>query len=219
MKSIIYRDLKLAFSNLGQIFNQLVFFFIAITIFAISFKNSALENQSNSQISVIWFCLIFSVIIGISNFLKEDFLDGSLEQILINHPNLEIIILAKIIANWLIYSLPLIIFLPLAALILKIDLLSIQSLIALALIVTLLVNLISCFCASLTLSCNKNESLLTILILPLIIPVVIFANSAFINTDPTKFFNSLFFLVLILIFLAPILIFLTSFAVKISVEQ
>lgn len=218
--AIIFRDLKLAFNNISQIFNQIVFFFIAISIFAISFNGFNFESSAIYKISVIWFCLIFSIIISIGNFLKEDFLDGNLEQFLINSSNFEIIVLAKIIANWLIYCLPLIIFIPLAAIILKIDQISWQQLTLISAIVTLIINLIGCFCASLTLACDKNQSLLTILILPLIIPVIIFANSAFIiGEDAQNFSNSAIFLSLIFIFLAPILIFLSSLSLKILIKQ
>ncbi len=217
--AIISRDYKLAFSNVSQFFNPIIFFFIAISIFAISLVNVSDQDQLIYQICVIWFCLIFSIIISVSSFLKEDFADGSLEQILISGSYFEIAIFAKIISNWLIYSLPLIIFIPLAAIILKIENVSSQNLVTLAIIVTMIINLIGCFGASLTIGANKNESLLTVLILPLIIPVVIFANSAFINLNPENFSNSLMFLGLILVFLAPILIFFTSFAVKISIKQ
>ena len=100
---IISRDLKLAFNNISQFFNQIIFFFIAISIFAISLDGFTDNSKSLYQISIIWFCLIFSIIIGIGNFLKEDFLDGNLEQLLINSNYFEMVILAKIIANWLIY--------------------------------------------------------------------------------------------------------------------
>ena len=215
--AIIERDLKLAFSNISQIFNQIVFFFITISIFAISLDGFAFESAAIYKICIIWFCLIFSIIIGIGNFLKEDFLDGNLEQFLIGSNNFEIIILAKIIANWLIYCLPLIIFIPLSAIILKIDYITWQNLTLISIIITLIINLFGCFCAALCVSCDKNQSLLTILILPLIIPVIIFANSAFI--DGENFSNSILFLGLILIFLAPILVFLTSLSIKIVVKN
>jgi heme exporter protein B len=217
--AIISRDLKLAFSNIGQFFNQIIFFFIAVSIFAISFAGSDIDSRLIYQISIIWFCLIFSIIIGISSFLKEDFIDGSLEQVLVNGYSFEMLILGKIIANWLIYCLPLIIFVPLAAIILKIEAIFWQDLVYLSIFVTLIVNLVGCFCAALTVACDKNESLLSILILPLIIPVIIFANSAFIDHAQANLANSLLFLALIFSFLAPILIFLTSFAVRISLQE
>jgi heme exporter protein B len=217
--AIISRDSKLAFNNIGQFFNPIIFFFIAISIFAISFSNIEADNLLSYQLSVIWFCLIFSIIVSINNFLRDDFLDGTLEQIIVNNSSFEIVILAKIISNWLIYCLPLIIFIPLAAIILGIKQIAWLDLILLAVIVTLLINLIGCFCASLTMACNKNESLLTILILPLIIPILIFANSAFIDYGSVNFTNSLIFLGLIFAFLSPILVFATAFCIKISIQD
>lgn len=215
--TLIKRDFKLAFKNISQFFNQILFFFIAITLFAISLNGFESDSKSLYQICIIWFCLIFSIIIGISNFLKDDFNDGNLEQFLINNSYFELIILAKIIANWLIYCLPLIIFIPLASIILEIGQIPWQNLVLMAVIVTLIINVIGCFCASLTLSCDKNQSLLTILILPLTIPVIIFANSAFLS-QIENFSNAIFFLSLILIFLTPILVFFSSFAVKLIIK-
>jgi len=219
LTTIITRDLKLAFNNVSQFFNPIIFFFITITIFAILANHFEFANQLNYQILVIWFCLIFAIILGISNFLKEDFSDGSLEQLVIQPHLFSLIILARVISNWLIYCLPLIIFIPLAAIILRIEFNLLQNLISLTIIVSLLINFIACFCASLTISSNKNESLLTILILPLIVPIIIFANSAFIDLDHNNFVNSLFFLILIFTFLSPILILLSSLAVKISLKN
>lgn len=213
--SVISRELKLNSVNSGQVFNKIVFFFITISIFSISTGYFS-DQTSNYNISIIWFCLIFSNILGMNNFLKDDFNDGTLEQIFIDSNALEIFISGKIFSNWLVYSLPLIICIPLAMIILGIDNISKIDMMLIALIVTLIINLIACFCSSLVVLLDKNEGLLTILILPLIVPVVIFANSAFFESNIINFQNSLLFLSLFFIFLAPILVFSSIFALRIS---
>ena len=219
IKEIILQDLKLAFSNFSQFFNQIVFFFIAIVLFVISFPADSFSHQELSQIAIIWFCLIFALIISISNFLKDDFFDGTIDQLFILRQSTYEIIIAKITANWLIYSLPLIFSLPIAIIILKINYLFWPHIFIIALIVSLIVNLIACFCASLALLSSKNQSLLILLILPLIIPIIIFANAAFINSNIDSFSNSVFFLFLILLFLSPILVFCSSFVLKIALRS
>ncbi len=217
--AVIIRDLKLAYSKIGQLFNSVIFFFITVSVFALSFTKSQIINDLSSQIAIIWFCLLFSIMLSVNNFLKDDYKDGTLEQILIKQNEFEFFILAKLIANWLIYCLPLILFIPLIMLILKINFDIWLNIIIIAIISTLIINFIGCFCASLILANNKNESLLAILILPLIIPVIIFANSAFIDTHLNNFIDAIIFLGFIFSFIAPILIFATSFAIKIIIRN
>ena len=215
----IIRDLKLTYNNIGQILNNVIFFIIASSIFAIISAKTNILYHLTGQISIIWFCLLFSIIIGINNFLKDDYEDGTLEQILIKPNEFEIFIFAKFISNWLIYCLPLILFTPFIILILKINFDLWLQIMLVATITTLIINSIGCFCASLMLANNKNESLLSILILPLIIPVIIFANSAYIVKNDNNFLDSIIFLSLIFSFLAPILVFASSFAIKIIVKN
>jgi heme exporter protein B len=69
------------------------------------------ENQASSaySITIIWFALLSSLIFSFAEFLKKDFEDGTVEQLLISCPNFEIVVLAKILAGWLVYCLPIVI--------------------------------------------------------------------------------------------------------------
>jgi heme exporter protein B len=218
--TIFKQEIILNLKNLNHLINQVIFFFISISIFAISFANLNDDQASKTAaICVIWFCLIFSILLHTNNFFKKDFDDGWLEQLLISGNNFSLIITSKIFANWLISCLSLIITFPIAAAILKLDGQIIYNLILIAVISSLIIKLIASLGSALILSSSNNNALLTILVLPLTIPVIIFANSALDNFDPEIFYSSLQFLSAILIFLTPILILATSAAIKFNIEN
>jgi len=218
---IIKQELRLIFKKFSNIINPVIFFFIAISIFAISFTNLADSNiHKQLNIAIIWFCLVFSILLGLNHSFKEDFEDGSMEQLFMSGYMFEIIIVGKIFANWIIYCLPLILAIPLLVMVLGIENQVILHLTLISIIVTLIINFIASFCAGLILSSGSGHSLLTILVLPLTIPVIIFANSAFSNnTDIAVFYSSLRFLLAILAFLVPILTFATAAVIRINLDD
>lgn len=206
--SVIKQQLLINLKTPNNIIHPLIFFLITSSIFAITI------NIDNGQIAiaVIWVCLTFAILLS-SDQWNKDFEDGTFEQLILSGYVFEIIIFAKIIANWLSNSLPLIVILPLIALLLKLNGDLIINLLVVAIITTILINFLVSFGSALTLSSNQTSSLLTILVLPLLIPIIIFANSAF-NGD---FAASIKFLCGLLVFLIPILTFATAAAVKINV--
>lgn len=205
---IIKQQLLVNLKTPSNIIHPLIFFLITSSIFAITI------DLYNSQIAIaiIWVCLTFAILLS-SDQWQKDFIDGTFEQLILSGYVFEVIVFAKIIAGWLSNSLPLIIILPIIALLLKLDSSLIINLLIVATIATIIINFLVSFGSALTLSANATSSLLTILILPLLIPIIIFANSAF-NSD---FVVSIKFLCALLIFLIPVLTFATAAAVKVNV--
>ena len=108
---ILHQEFVLAGKNLAKILQNFLFFFISLSIFFLISQNQ--QNQLSSpflSIDIILFCLVFSLIFSNSDFLHEDVRDGTLDQIIILQPNLEIFILAKMLGNWLILIMPILIF-------------------------------------------------------------------------------------------------------------
>jgi heme exporter protein B len=200
------------FSSLA---NPMIFFFIAISIFAFSIQNLSGINLNQLNISLIWFCLTFSIMLGLGNIFKEDFEDGTLEQLFLSGEIFELIIAVKILANWLIYCLPIIIILPLFSFIFNLG--NPVNLVIISIIISLIISLIVSFCASLLLLNNSAQSLLTILVLPLTIPAIIFANSAL--SDYESFFAAFKFLLALLVFILPIMIYATSLVIKLNIRE
>lgn len=118
--SILHRELKIAFRKGAEIVNPLWFFLIVVTLFPLSIGP---EPQLLSRIApgVVWVAALLSSLLSLERLLRDDFLDGSLEQLMLLPIPLPITILAKVCAHWLLTGLPLLILSPLVALLLSFD--------------------------------------------------------------------------------------------------
>lgn len=175
--SILHRELKIAFRKGAEIVNPLWFFLIVVTLFPLSIGP---EPQLLSRIApgVVWVAALLSSLLSLERLLRDDFLDGSLEQLMLLPIPLPITILAKVCAHWLLTGLPLLILSPLVALLLSFDF-SIWCAVALTLLLgTPTLSFIGAIGVSLTVGLRKGGVLLSLLVLPLYIPVLIFATSA-----------------------------------------
>lgn len=215
LRAIFFSEIN--FKNIRSFTNPLIFFCIAICIFTFCLQNISGLNFNQLNISLIWFCLVFSIMLGLGNIFRQDFEDGTMEQLFLSGEIFELIIAIKILVNWLVYCLPIIITIPLLAFILKIN--QPVNLIIISSLVSLIISLVVSFCASLLLANNSSQSLLTILVLPLTIPTIIFANAAFNVIDANQFASALKFLTALLVFILPILIFATAQVIKLNIRD
>ena len=172
--NIIQRELTIAFRRPAEILNPLWFFLIVITLFPLLMgPNPELLGQIASGIA--WVAALLSALLSFERLFRDDYLDGSLEQLMLLPVGLPQVALAKVIAHWLLTGLPLILLSPIAAI-----LLSLETHVWWALVLTLLLGtpILSCLGAigvALTVGLRKGGTLLNLLILPLFLPVLIFA--------------------------------------------
>ncbi|EKT53442.1 heme exporter protein CcmB [Providencia sneebia] len=169
------RELTIAFRNLSELVNPLWFFLIVITLFPLSLGP---EPQLLSQIAVgiFWVAAILSSLLSLERLFKDDYLDGSLEQLLLAPHPLFMTVLAKVIAHWLVTGVPLILLSPIAALMLSFDGKTLLILIGTLLLGTPILSFIGAIGAALTVSLKKGGVLVSLLVLPLYIPVLIYAT-------------------------------------------
>ena len=172
--NIIQRELTIAFRRPAEILNPLWFFLIVITLFPLLMgPNPELLGKIASGIA--WVAALLSALLSFERLFRDDYLDGSLEQLMLLPVGLPQVALAKVIAHWLLTGLPLILLSPIAAI-----LLSLETHVWGALVFTLLLGtpILSCLGAigvALTVGLRKGGKLLSLLILPLFLPVLIFA--------------------------------------------
>ena len=172
--NIIQRELTIAFRRPAEILNPLGFFLIVITLFPLLMgPNPELLGKIASGIA--WVAALLSALLSFERLFRDDYLDGSLEQLMLLPVGLPQVALAKVIAHWLLTGLPLILLSPIAAI-----LLSLETHVWWALVLTLLLGtpILSCLGAigvALTVGLRKGGTLLNLLILPLFLPVLIFA--------------------------------------------
>lgn len=173
----IRRELLIAFRRQTDVFNPLWFFIIVITLFPLSVgAEPALLARIAS--GIIWVAALLAALLSLERLFRDDFQDGALEQAMLTPLPLSIIVLAKVLAHWLLTGVPLILLSPLLAV-----LLSFNSSTWLAVVLTLLLgtptlSFIGAIGVALTVGLQKGGVLLSLLVLPLFIPVLIFSTSA-----------------------------------------
>ena len=171
------RDLKMALRNPSSFLNPLMFFVISISLFPIAISP---ESQTLSSIApgIIWVITMLSVLLSLNSLFHYDYDSGVLEQMVISHHSLPLILLAKTLAHWMLSGLPIIILSPFLGMALFINTEGIYILLLTLIIATPCLSLIGSIGASLVVGIKNSGMLLSLLILPLFIPILIFATSA-----------------------------------------
>lgn len=174
---VFNRDLTIAFRHKDDILNPLLFFVIVITLFPLGIGP---ESNTLARIApgIIWVAALLSTLLSLDRLFKSDHADGTLEQMLLSPHPLFIIVLAKIIAHWFLTGLPLLIVAPLLAVLLNLNENSYMALMITLLIGTPVLSFLGAIGVALTVGIKKGGVLLSLLVLPLYIPVLIFATSA-----------------------------------------
>ena len=174
---IIKRDLTIAFRHRDDILNPIIFFIIVVTLFPLGIGP---ESSTLSRIApgIIWVAALLSTLLSLDRLFKSDHNDGSLEQMLLSPHPVFILMLAKIVAHWLVTGLPLIFIAPVLAVLLHLNENSYGALMLTLLLGTPVLSLLGAIGVALTVGIQKGGVLLSLLVLPLYIPVLIFATSA-----------------------------------------
>ncbi|MCK3655581.1 heme exporter protein CcmB [Pasteurellaceae bacterium Macca] len=174
--TIIQREITIALRKPAEILNPLWFFLLVITMFPLLMGPNP-ELLSKIASGTAWVAAVLSALLSFERLFRDDYLDGSLEQLMLLPTGLAQIALAKVIAHWLLTGLPLILLSPITAILLSLD-----THVWFALVLTLLLGtpILSCLGAigvALTVGLRKGGTLLSLLVLPLFLPVLIFAAS------------------------------------------
>ncbi|HQV23784.1 MAG: heme exporter protein CcmB [Moraxellaceae bacterium] len=175
--AVIQRDVKLVSRQGGEWLNPLSFFLMVITLFPLAINSTPTKLAAMAG-GVVWIAALLAVLLSMDSLFRQDYDDGSLEQLLVSPAPLSLVVLAKVIAHWLQTGACLTVLSPVAAL-----LLHLPNDAAVALFITLLIgtptlSLVSAIGAALTVSLKRGGVLIPLLTLPLHIPVLIFATAA-----------------------------------------
>jgi heme exporter protein CcmB len=163
---IFKRELQLHWHNKIQILESLLFFFISITVAQLT------TNQLDS--STIFLIILFSIILSSDSLLYNDFKKGTLEQFLILGINVEAILMAKTLAQILVTAVPLTVIIYIIECFNANDL-ALNGLAQSTFLLITSITLVCLFANALCISYNRNI-FVTILVMPLIIPTIIFAS-------------------------------------------
>ena len=175
--SLVRRDLSLALKQGADSLMAVGFFVLAVVLFPFGVGP---EPGILARIGpgVIWVAALLAAMLSLERLFQSDFEDGSLELLALAPPSLEMVVLAKVAAHWLTTGLPLIVTAPLLAILLGMDASGLGVLLLSLALGTPTLSLIGALGAALILGARRGGVLLSLLVLPLFIPVLIFGAAA-----------------------------------------
>lgn len=175
--AVLRRDLRLAARQGGDWLNPLSFFVMVITLFPLAINTTPTKLAAMAG-GVVWIAALLSVLLSMDSLFRQDYDDGSLEQLVLSPSPLPVVVLAKVMAHWLQTGACLTLLSPVAALLLNLPAEAMGTLFLTLLLGTPTLSLISSIGAALTVSLRRGGVLVPLLSLPLHIPVIIFATAA-----------------------------------------
>jgi len=174
---LLERDIKVAWRRRSDIVSVLFFFIIAASLFPLGLGADPKLLHMIAP-SVLWVCALLSCMLSLHRMFAADFLDGTLEQLLLSNQPLVLVVLIKVMAHWILAGLPLVLVAPLIGLQFDLSMLELTVLAYSLLLGTPTLSLIGGVGAALTLGVRNGGVLIAVLILPLFIPVLVFGAGA-----------------------------------------
>lgn len=174
---VIRRDLRLALRQGSDSVMVVTFFVLTVVLFpfGIGPESGILERVSAG---VLWVTALLASLLSLDRLFQADYEDGSLELLVLTPIPLEVVVSAKVVAHWLTTGLPLLVAAPILAVLLHMNADGFSTLMLTMLIGTPILSLIGGIGAALVLGARRGGVLLSLLILPLYVPVLIFGVGA-----------------------------------------
>ncbi len=174
---LLRRDLTLAFRHRSEMFTPLFFFILVTALFPMSIgaEQSLLQNIGPG---VIWVAALLAALLSLEGMFRSDHEDGSLEQMLLTPQPLSLLVLGKVLAHWLRTGLPLVVLAPLVGFQYYLAEDTLFTMMLALLLGTPVLSLLGAIGAALTLGVRGGGMLLSLLILPLYIPILIYGAGA-----------------------------------------
>ncbi|PCJ59119.1 MAG: heme exporter protein CcmB [Rhodospirillaceae bacterium] len=186
--ALLRRELRLAYRQASDSATAVLFFLLGALLFPFGVGPEA-EILARIAAGVIWVMALLAAMLSLEQLFQADFEDGSLELLVIAPVPLEAIVLAKCLAHWLTTGLPLLIAAPILALLLNLPISAIGTMELALLLGTPVLSFLGAVGAALVLGARRGGVLLALLLLPLLVPVLIFGvaavDAAIQGTDPT----------------------------------
>ncbi|MHB1237733.1 MAG: heme exporter protein CcmB [Gallionella sp.] len=174
---VIRRDLVLAMRRRADVLTTLVFFVIVVSLFPLG-VGPELGMLRKMAPGVLWVAALLASMLSLGRLFSADYQDGTLEQMMLAPQSLSMLVLGKMIAHWMVSGLPLVLMAPVLGLQFDMSAQPLGVLIIGLLLGTPILSMIGAIGAALTLGLRGGGVLLSLLVLPLCIPVLIFGTGA-----------------------------------------
>jgi heme exporter protein B len=215
---VVHRELSLSFRRPEQLFQPLVFFLIVTTLFplGLSLQLSVLRDIAPG---VLWVAALLSSLLSLDSLFKSDADDGTLEQLALSGQGLTLIVVAKTCAHWLVTGLALVLVSPIVATALGIPASAFATMMLSLALGTLTLSWLGAIGAGLTIGLRRGNVLLSLIVLPLATPLLIFGAAA---TDRaisgTSTAGAIYFLAALCVFTCTLAPWAATAALRITLE-
>jgi len=173
----LQRDLTLAFRKPAQLLQPLAFFALVTMLFPLAISPELSQLRLVAP-GAIWAAALLASLLALEFLFRDDAHDGTLEQYVLSGQSLTALLFAKTVAHWLLTGLPLACMAPIAALSLGAPVGSLGAIIVAVVLGSVTLSLVGSIGAGLTLNIKRSSALLSLLTLPLSLPVLIFGARA-----------------------------------------
>ncbi|MCP4287237.1 MAG: heme exporter protein CcmB [Gammaproteobacteria bacterium] len=176
-RAIMVRDLVLAMRRKSDVFSTLFFFVIVVSLFPLGI-GPEMNTLRLIAPGVVWVAALLASMLALERLFAADHDDGTLEQMILAPQPLFILVLGKVAAHWLVTGLPLVLMAPLLGLQYDLSVDGLKILLYSLLLGTPALSLIGAIGAALTIGLRGGGVLVSLLVLPLCIPILIFGAGA-----------------------------------------
>lgn len=174
---IFKRDMAIAFRQRAELAQPLMFLLMVVTLFPLGVGPGP-ETLQRIGPGVIWIAAILSSLMGMERLFRDDFNDGSLEQMMLSGVPITLVVSVKVLCHWLVSFVPLLVLSPLLAVFLNLTITMYAALVLTLILGTPLLSLVGAIAVGLTVGLQRGGLLLALLLIPVFIPLLIFATSA-----------------------------------------
>ena len=175
--AVLQRDLRLAMRRKSEVLTAVFFFVVVASLFplAIGPEPDVLRKIAPG---ILWVGALLASLLSLARLFAADYQDGTLEQMALSPTPMPLLVAAKVLAHWLLSGLPLALLSPVLALQFDLDSATMWVLFSSLLLGTALLSFLGAVGAALTLGVRGGEVLLSLLLLPLYIPALVFGSGA-----------------------------------------
>lgn len=174
---VIRRDLLIAYRRRADVLTTLFFFVIVVSLFPLGVGPEPNQLRQMAP-GVLWVAALLASMLSLGRLFAFDYLDGTLEQMLLGAAPLTLIVAGKIFTHWLVSGLPLVLMAPVLGIMFDLPAAELGVLTLSLLIGTPVLSLIGGVGAALTLGVRGSGVLVPLLVLPLYVPVLVFGAGA-----------------------------------------
>jgi len=176
-RALLARDLQLAFRRLGQTLLPLFFLFAVVVLIPLGVGPGP-DLLARLSGGMLWVAALLASLLALEHLFRPDLDDGTLEQWFVGSREGYLAVYVRLLAYWLVTGLPIVVFSPLAAMMLNLPTQALGTLVLSLLVGTPALTLVGGLAAALTLTTRGAGALLAILVFPLVVPLMIFAAGA-----------------------------------------